>query len=427
MAGASLSLAATWFLRGWLISPTYRAALIAGVMLGLLQLTKATYLIYYALWPLLWLATEFTRAPVSRSGRDGWRPRLTQLCLLVASSVAVLNLAYACNGTFTSLRDYSFASHILGGNPDTSSRGNRFSSNVLGYIPVPLPYDYVVGVDFQQACFDSSVPSYLRGEWRSGGWWYYYVYALCVKVPLGTVALFLLAAASHIRSAPKACGLDDALILSHSLALLLTVSAQTGMNTNVRYLLGVLPFLFLYISRLAGLLASHSRLWVARCVALLLSATVVSSISVAPHFISYFNEAAGGPLCGATHLLHDNIDMGQDLFFLRDWIDEHPEARPLSLAYLGPIDPHLAGIAYSTTPATIRSGVLQPVPSKSRRAAGWYVISVTLLHGGRGNIVNENGTSTYVSSIDLVDFRRHTAIGRAGYSLVVFYIASSGD
>jgi hypothetical protein len=43
--------------------------------------------------------------------------------------------------------------------------------------------------------------------------------------------------------------------------------------------------------------------------------------------MSYFNEAVGGPENGHAYLVDSNIDWGQDLFFLRRWLDKHPEAR----------------------------------------------------------------------------------------------------
>ena len=36
---------------------------------------------------------------------------------------------------------------------------------------------------------------------------------------------------------------------------------------------------------------------------------------------------------GPAHLLDSNIDWGQDLLYLKDWLDKHPQARPLGLAY----------------------------------------------------------------------------------------------
>ena len=60
---------------------------------------------------------------------------------------------------------------------------------------MPLPKNYVLGVDLQKRDFESySQPSYLRGQFSPRGWWYYYLYALAVKVPLGTWLLVGLAA-----------------------------------------------------------------------------------------------------------------------------------------------------------------------------------------------------------------------------------------
>lgn len=47
-----------------------------------------------------------------------------------------------------------------------------------------------------------------------------------------------------------------------------------------------------------------------------LLATAASSLSVYPHQLAYFNELAGGPKSGYKHLLHSNLEWGQDLLFL---------------------------------------------------------------------------------------------------------------
>jgi hypothetical protein len=46
-----------------------------------------------------------------------------------------------------------------------------------------------------------------------------------------------------------------------------------------------------------------------------------SSLWVYPHSLSYFNEAAGGPLRGAEHLLGSNSDWGQDEFYRDKMLD----------------------------------------------------------------------------------------------------------
>ncbi len=51
----------------------------------------------------------------------------------------------------------------------------------------------------------------------------------------------------------------------------------------------------------------------ATTVALALTANVASTLATYPHTLSYFNEIAGGPLAGPTHLLDANADWAQDL------------------------------------------------------------------------------------------------------------------
>lgn len=41
-----------------------------------------------------------------------------------------------------------------------------------------------------------------------------------------------------------------------------------------------------------------------------------STIHVYPHQLCYFNEAAGGAVGGHKHLLHSNVDWGQDFLLL---------------------------------------------------------------------------------------------------------------
>jgi hypothetical protein len=118
--------------------------------------------------------------------------------------------------------------------------------------------------------------------------------------------------------------------------------------------------------------------WATKLIAtLLLAASIASSLAQYPHSLSYFNEFIGGPKNGAKHLLHSNIDWGQDFIALKSWLDEHPEAKPLSIDCLTGFDLSCIGIES------------QPVPRLSRKdqdatsftlPAGWYCISVDRLY-----------------------------------------------
>ncbi|MGC8644247.1 MAG: hypothetical protein ACP5XB_30675, partial [Isosphaeraceae bacterium] len=262
--------------------------------------------------------------------------------------------------------------------PDASgddATANRFAGWPLAGLPVPLPEDYVYGIDLQRVDFEArAMPSYLRGEWQLGGWWYYYLYALMIKTPVGTLVLVLLAlyATTALRD-HRGGRWPEAFLLCPAVFVLFLVSSQTGFNHHIRYVLPALPFLYIWVSklgrafsvgdRLMGVVASAALAW-----------AVASSMLIYPHCGSYFNELVSGPEHGCDHLVDSNVDWGQDLFFLKSWLDRHGEARPLYLVYTLPlIEPGVLGIEYT-------------VPSNSSPLPGWYAVSVGPLRGGRSDL-----------------------------------------
>src|SRR5260370_23848758 len=105
------------------------------------------------------------------------------------------------------------------------------------------------------------------------------------------------------------------------------------------------------------LIASRWGRWIERAtwkrglvVTTLAAWSVAGSLLVFPHSLSYFNELAGGPENGHRHLIDSNLDWGQDLLFLKRWLEEHPEARELGLATFNTIDPRIIGIEFQLPP-----------------------------------------------------------------------------
>ena len=290
VAGVSASYAFWRFLRlgGW------SRAVLAGLLLGLAELTKLTMVVFYVVWPLLWWLRERRQAATGRVARAA------QLMAILAITVPVLNVGYAFQGTGRRLGDYAFVSRMFAGDRPEShwdQAGNRFRGTWLGALPVPLPEDYLRGADAQRIDFESLMPSYLGGVWKDGGWYYYYLYAWAVKTPLGFLALFAWAVARP-RPIPRAgaeSGPDDEWHLwLPALVLLGLVSSQTGFNHHVRYILPALPFLAILTGRLALRITPGSRGRVLPLTAML-AWGVASTLSVHPHELSYFNELAGGP------------------------------------------------------------------------------------------------------------------------------------
>ena len=351
----------------WLREPKPFRLMLAGVTLGMALLCKMTSIILLGLWPILWLIGR--RANRQTQAGDGRRPSRLGLIGILLLALYVLNGGYGFQGSFTPLGQFDFVSEAFAGRNDGTApqrSGNRFSHTWVGRLPVPFPRDYVLGIDLQRRDFEQRRWSYLRGEWKRGGWWYYYLYGLAVKVPLGTLGLVLLAVTSLVsRTRCRTSWRDEVFLLAPVVAVLILVSSQTGINHHLRYVLLVFPFAFVWVSRTAVAFACGYRK-MAASVVLLAACSVGNTLWHLPHALSYFNALVGGPANGYRHLLGSNLDWGQDLLFLRSWIRRNPQARPLYVAGIPGYDLSLVGIRF-------------PEPSEEPQR-GWYAISVSRLY-----------------------------------------------
>ncbi|HVC94755.1 MAG TPA: hypothetical protein VND64_13735 [Pirellulales bacterium] len=152
--------------------------------------------------------------------------------------------------------------------------------------------------------------------------------------------------------------------------------------------------------------------------------SVASSLWFYPHSMSYFNELAGGPRGGHAHLIDANIDWGQDLLYLKCWLDDHSEARPLRLAYFGLVDPGLAGIEFALPPKGPLVG--EGLKARSTRPAnlppGWYAVSVNFLHGYAHRVPNGHGGNAFAEQGCFTYFLEMEPVARAGYSIYIFHL-----
>lgn len=289
IGGTALGVAACYTFWKWLKKPTWGQAALTGVVLGLAELCKTTLILFYPLWPLLWLIYRW-RDRAKMAIRD-WVSEAGMLALRMAIGLYILNLGYGFEGTGTKLMNFQFVSDLFAGRelrvinqrPDpamplhlqsgvswdpskssTSDPTNRFATSWLGALPVPLPKNYVLGIDIQQKDFEHyGKPSYLRGEWRDHGWWYYYLYAALIKVPLGLWSLGFLALATntlknttsiHVKISNQHYIMDSLVLLTPPLVIFTTASVKIGISEHFRYILPCFPFLFIWLSQTASLL-----------------------------------------------------------------------------------------------------------------------------------------------------------------------------
>jgi len=189
--------------------------------------------------------------------------------------------------------------------------------------------------------------AFLNGEYSITGWHSFFVWAFLLKTTLP----FLLAAGisayllvrSRLRPAASVL-LEGLLPLTPLLALFgvyWAISIESHLNIGVRHLLPTYPVLFILAGALGRYLVPPLT-WRALVPAGLLAWHAGESIAVAPHYLAYFNELAGGPSGGYRHLVDSSLDWGQDLPGLRDWLAIHRQPGEAAyLAYFGTGEPRI--------------------------------------------------------------------------------------
>jgi hypothetical protein len=303
-------------------------------------------------------------------------------------------------------------------------------------------------MDYVKYEFERGFPSYLRGEWRHGGWWYYYLYAILVKLPVGILVLGVLTLGVTI--AKVYCGrmsrsevFDELVLVVPAISVFALVSSQTGFNHHLRYVLPAFPLLFVWVGKMGRWFEKSGEARAERAdadgarqawrgfllkrafVVAMLSWVVGSSLSIYPCSQSYFNELAGGPENGWRHLHNSNIDWGQDLFRLRAWVDDHPNVNELGVALFHKVSLSTLGFncfeanrypAPKRRSGRVRIDHIGPQP-------GWFAISVCHLAGepasksywGRAN-------EDYKKDPSRSYFRFFEPVDRIGYSMNVYHV-----
>ena len=325
----------------------------------------------------------------------GWK----QLATILLIGIYMINMGYAFDGTFRQLKDYKFISHTLTGRDiDDKSHsvaiGNRFADSWLGYMPVPLPGEFVQGIDTQKLDFERGIESYLQGKYSQHGWWYYYAYTILIKEPLGTLLLGVLVIIATICLTQYNATLrDEMVVILPGLVLFIFVSSQDGFSIHPRYIIPALPFAYIWISKL-GQSFTKKQYVLSIMTTVLLIWVVGSSLYHFPHSMSYFNELIGGPKNGPKHLLGSNIDWGQNSYFLQKWYHKHPEARPIK-------------IVYSSTESLDRLGIKDNQQPPNEPEPGWFALGVNEL---------------YSSSKQYEYFKRFKPADMIGYSIYIYHI-----
>jgi hypothetical protein len=353
----------SWAFLSWTRAPRLPSAVAVGVALGAAVGTRFTawlLLPILSLLLLIWLVSRPDRARVRAA---------VQLVFVVATCVFLV--LWALYGfRYAPWPGTSCAQPV---DPALGAPGQLVAALERARA---LPEAYLEGLRYQLEHNRSGHLAYFRGELGSTGWRSYYVVAYLIKNTYGFLAVTLIVAAFLLRRGRALTRTSPEWHFVVPAAVVFVVASLTRIQLGERYMLAVYPYLLL----LAAAVVPWVRHWkhgAALLAACLVAHAAPSVLAAGPGYLTYFNAIAGGPEGGHRWLADSNLDWGQDLPRLADWMKAHG-VDAVQLGYFGADAADRYGIGHEDLPTW---GASRPQFPAAQPFHGTVAVSANLIVG----------------------------------------------
>ena len=241
--------------------------------------------------------------------------------------------------------------------------------------------------------------SYLLGMRSDTGWWYYFPVVFAVKsttAALAATGLLVSAGAWGFWRMRRLAFVWIGLTLPPVLYFVFSMSS--AINIGMRHILPIYPFLYVAA---AGMLSQAGTKRMAQyAMAGLAILQIAECARIAPDYLAFFNVLSGGPAHGPEYLVDSNIDWGQDVKKLVNWLNAHGTRRAL-VGYFGNAQLRYYGVEELNFPDSLDKKGWDAIND-------FAVASVTPLNG------------IYVPLDRLAPLRLREPVARIGWSMYVY-------
>ncbi|MGC9046622.1 MAG: glycosyltransferase family 39 protein [Minisyncoccia bacterium] len=346
-----------------------KQTIISGIIIGLSLLTKFSTIIFLPLAIILFAI--FYWAKKQRNPNISYQKEIFQsigrLLLLLFIALIEIYIIYFIF-TFHSSTTLTIQ-QIKNFNNQNNIFLNFIANLAANKITLPLSqYLFGVFINFHSLT-NGGQTSYFIGQVSNQGWLLYFPLIFILKEPLPSLILILTAIFLLIKNIIKSIknkNINKKYIseylgihfLEFSLCLFIIIywiiSIQSKLDLGLRYLLPTFPAMYI-------LTAYELKNWVAKSfnlstllllsfinkgfnllkrfikiifILFILLWLFIETLVVAPYFISYFNELAGGTSNGYKYAIDSNYDWGQDLKRLAYWINKN-NINKIAVDYFG--------------------------------------------------------------------------------------------
>jgi hypothetical protein len=349
MVLSGLLLTAVWAIcRSYPSGSLYGSVAAASVIAGLALATKFTALPVIPVLAMMILWVSYRRRPADRnSDRASWLTLASLPLAFVVVSVAMVWFVFLLVDP-----ELEYRPRVL---EAPSGLMERVATQL------PMPETYRDGLRLQIQWDQAGRASFLFGEKYIGGKLIFYPAVLLMKSPIPLLLGFMAGLITWLRSGRSR---SELLMILAAPAALLAFAMSSGTNLGIRHVL-LAPLIMAVVAGGAAAAEARSR----TVIGAVLSIWALGGAWLSfPSHLAYINEAFGGS-DNAYRLVGDsNVDWGQDLVRLRNWLHANPTS-PVWLAYFGQAPVEEYGL-----------DVLIATPGDIQKISGTFAVSVSALN-----------------------------------------------
>jgi hypothetical protein len=310
---------------------------IAGIALGLAQLSKYSAVMLYPIFLILTLIECLSLKKVSLK-------LFNSLILVFVISIITVWAGYGFRiqpflAETTKPQEKIAFVQDMGSRflPFWDNKAAKNTETFLKNMPLPLT-TYITGLFGVMKHEKEGHKTFFAGKWSDYGNPFYYLVAFLIKTPVSIILFFVIAIFTITRIKIK----KEELYVIVPALFIFTVASLNKLQLGLRYILPVYPLIIIFCSRF---ILSVRVYWQRLLITTLAIWLVMANIAIWPHYLSYFNEFIGGPDNGWKYLRDSNIDWGQDLPALSRYLRNNGISE-VYLKYFGTDSPEYYGIQY---------------------------------------------------------------------------------
>ncbi len=401
---------ATYFWISYLKNNSWKNVLLASIAFGIAMISKFSLILlipYFIVITLVYAINEKKNV-----GEYIWKSLVIGILGLVLVVAPVYSWHLSGEPIEKQIWDVR---ETIGGNPIPVARDIVFfmmDNSILR----PIGYwSFGVLMAGQRTVWGNT--TYFMGQVASNGWAEYFPTLYLYKVPLGFHILTLFSLLLLLGYKWKLLFSKDKNKYSQSirenfyafsmgiwLVIYWGVAILGNLNIGLRHIIPAFPFTFMLVAYACVILVRKFKVF-KYVLGVMLIWQMVSVFSVFPYYISYFNEMIGIDN-GHKITADSNYDWGQDLYELKDFVEEN-KIEKFKIHYFGGED-----LNYHF------GDKWEMLDEKAGKQLGWIFVSLTELEGRRAIPVRNYDlpTDQYMWLND------YTPIARAGKSIMIYNI-----